>query len=143
MIDNDTEQAALRPAGSGAANDSDPDRQLGRQLSLPFTSQAIAPPTAPRSSAASVADRRASSMSAAERTLWARAAAYAMHSTHDSRTVTANARAAFADRFLRQVDPTGVLPEAERARRAECARRAYFTALAAKSARARRQRRDG
>jgi len=34
-----------------------------------------------------------------------------------------------------------VLPEAERLRRAECARKAYFATLAAKSARARRARR--
>jgi hypothetical protein len=42
---------------------------------------------------------------------------------------------------VRQVDPDGILPEAERQRRAECARKAYYTALAAKSARARRSRR--
>jgi hypothetical protein len=77
----------------------------------------------------------------AERILRARAAAYRLHSLYDSRELTANARAAFQDRFDRQVDPDGVLPEAERRRRAECARKAYYTALAAKSAKARRQRR--
>jgi len=80
----------------------------------------------------------------AERSLRARAAAYRLHSLYDSRQLTANARAAFEQRFARQVDPDGVLPEAERQRRAECARKAYYSAysvLAAKSARVRRNRR--
>jgi hypothetical protein len=45
-------------------------------------------------------------------------------------------------RFERQVDPDGTLPEAERLRRAEAARKAYFTGLAFKSAKARRERRS-
>jgi hypothetical protein len=73
-----------------------------------------------------------------ERSLRARATAYRLHGLYDSRELTINARAAFRDRFARQVDPEGILPEAERQRRAECARKAYYTALAAKSARARR-----
>ncbi len=48
---------------------------------------------------------------------------------------------AFEDRFARQVDPDRALPDAERRRRAECARKAYFAELAAKSAKARRARR--
>ncbi len=75
------------------------------------------------------------------RSLAARAAAYALHSKHDSRDLTANARAAFADRFTKQVDPDNLLPEAERLRRAEAAKKAYFTALALKSAKARAKRR--
>lgn len=78
--------------------------------------------------------------SPAERSLRARAAAYRLHSLHDSRELTRNARLAFNDRFTRQVDPNGVLPEAERQRRAACARKAYFAELAAKSAKARRSR---
>jgi len=74
----------------------------------------------------------------AERTLRARADAYRLHSLYDSRELTANARVAFNDRFARQVDPDGALPIAERQRRAECARKAYFTEPAAKSAGARR-----
>lgn len=74
----------------------------------------------------------------ADRSLQARAAAYRLHSKYDSRDLTRNARKAFNDRFAKQVDPDGVLPEAERARRAECARRAYFAELAARSVRARR-----
>jgi hypothetical protein len=81
-----------------------------------------------------------SELTPAERTLRARAAAYRLHSLYDSRELTANARAAFRDRFAKQVDPDGVLPEAERQRRAECARKAHFAALAAKSVRARRAR---
>jgi len=42
-------------------------------------------------------------------------------------------------RFDRIVDPTGQLAPAERARRAENAKRAYFIELALKSARARRK----
>ena len=80
------------------------------------------------------------SITPAERTLRARAAAYRLHSLYDSRELTKAARAAFNDRFVAQVDPDKRLPEVERQRRAECARKAYYTALAARSARARRQR---
>lgn len=76
----------------------------------------------------------------AQRSLRARAAAYRLHSLYDSRELTAKARAAFQDRFTRQVDPDGLLPEPERQRRAECARKAYYANLAAKSAKARRAR---
>jgi hypothetical protein len=81
-------------------------------------------------------------MTPAERTLQARAAAYRLHSLYDSRELTRAARAAFNDRFVRQVDPDRRLPEAERQRRAVCARKAYYAALAAKSARVRRERRQ-
>lgn len=50
--------------------------------------------------------------------------------THDSRETTAPGRAAFMARFEKQVDPNGVLPEGERRRRAEAAKKAYFTRLA-------------
>jgi hypothetical protein len=46
------------------------------------------------------------------------------------------------DRFERQVDPDGTLPADERAKRAESARKAYFTALALRSSRARAARRE-
>jgi diacylglycerol kinase family enzyme len=45
-------------------------------------------------------------------------------------------------RFLDEVDPLRALPEAERNRRAERARKAYFTKLAYLSSRARSQRRQ-
>jgi hypothetical protein len=44
------------------------------------------------------------------------------------------------DRFEREVDPDGTLPIAERVKRAEHARKAYFLDLARKSAIARRRR---
>lgn len=79
----------------------------------------------------------------AERVLRARIAAYSLHSTHDSREITASARRAFLDRFVREVDPDEVLPTVERARRAQAAKKAYFTRLALKSAQARRGQRRG
>ena len=79
-------------------------------------------------------------MSAEERELRARLAAHAMHARNDSRAVTANARRAFLDRFEREVDPDGVLPVAERLRRAEHAKQAHMLRLALRSARARRMR---
>lgn len=59
--------------------------------------------------------------------------------TEDRRAATAAARAAFLDRFEREVDPLGALAPAERARRAEWARKAHFTRMAYLSAKARRR----
>lgn len=75
----------------------------------------------------------------AERTLRARLAAHTLHASVDSTAHTEPARKAFLARFEHQVDPDGKLPEAERMRRAEHARKAYFTRLALKSAIARRK----
>jgi hypothetical protein len=72
-----------------------------------------------------------------QRSLRARLAAHTLHSRVDSTQHTARARAVFLERFERQVDPDGSLPEAERTRRAEHAKRAYFLELAMKSAKAR------
>jgi hypothetical protein len=74
-------------------------------------------------------------------TLTGRLGAYTLHATHDPRETTKAARAAFLRRFEDEVDPNRELPEAERARRALAARKAYFTRLALKSATARRKRR--
>jgi hypothetical protein len=60
--------------------------------------------------------------------------------TEDPSARTAPGRAAFLARFEDEVDPDRVLPEAERLRRAESARKAYFARLALKSAKVRRQR---
>ena len=60
--------------------------------------------------------------------------------TSDRSARTAPARAALMARFEREVDPGGVLPPQERAKRAESARKAYFLRLALKSAKARRAR---
>ncbi len=71
----------------------------------------------------------ASRIAASER--WARES--------DRAAATAPARNAFNQRFLDMADPDGVLPLAERHRRAELLRRAHFSRLALASARARRK----
>ena len=76
-------------------------------------------------------------------TLRARLGAHTLHSRYDSRELTAPARAAFLAGFEQQVDPEGALPEAERLRRAQHARKAHFTRMALASARARRAGGDG
>lgn len=80
-------------------------------------------------------------MTPAEMSLRGRMGAYAVHARYDSRALTANARRAFLDRFDRQVDPDGILSDEERIRRAELARKAYFSKLALRSAQVRRARR--
>lgn len=77
-----------------------------------------------------------------QRSLQGRLGAYALHArVADPAAHTAPARKAFLDRFEREVDPDGVLPPAELARRAEHARKAYFARLALASAKARSARR--
>jgi hypothetical protein len=66
------------------------------------------------------------------RKLRARLGAYSQLAQYDPRETTRAARAAFNARFDNEVDPQRVLPELERARRAEAARRAYFARLALK-----------
>lgn len=73
-----------------------------------------------------------------QRSLRARLAAHSLHArVADPSAHTAPARKAFLDRFELEADPDGVLPPAERARRAEHLRKAYFAQLAFKSSRAR------
>jgi hypothetical protein len=76
----------------------------------------------------------------AERSLRGRIGAYVLHSRYDSRELTKAARAAFASKCEREVDPDGVLPLEERLRRAEMARKAHYARLALASAAARRKR---
>lgn len=78
-----------------------------------------------------------SELTPSQRSLHARLAAHSRWAKEDPVQGTAAARKAALERFEKQVDPDGVLPPAERARRAESARKAYFTSLALKSARAR------
>jgi hypothetical protein len=75
-----------------------------------------------------------------ERVLAGRIGAYTVHSRYDGLEITAAARRAFNARFEDQVDPDHVLTPAERAKRAEMARKAYFARLALKSAQVRRKR---
>jgi len=79
-----------------------------------------------------------SSLTPAQRSLRARMAAHSSWArTPDPAARTAPARQRFLDRFEREVDPDGRLHPKERQRRAASARKAYFSALALKSAKAR------
>jgi hypothetical protein len=63
---------------------------------------------------------------------------------HEDPTVNAlRGQAGLDARFEREVDPDGTLPPAERARRAENAKRAHFQRLALASSRARSRRKRG
>lgn len=82
------------------------------------------------------------SLTPEQRSLRASIAAHAMHARHDSREITANARAAFLARSLREVDDASSgLPEVERLRRAEHLLRAHMKRMALRSARVRAARR--
>jgi hypothetical protein len=83
---------------------------------------------------ASLRSERVLIASIAAHTRWAR--------TADRTAATAPARAAAADRWLRQVDPDGVLDPVERVQRAESLKSAHFRRLALASAQARRRRRE-
>jgi hypothetical protein len=73
--------------------------------------------------------------------LQARSAVHQSRARTDDRAGrTASARQAFRDRFEREVDPDDKLDPAERAIRAEHARKAYYANLAARSAAVRRRR---
>lgn len=76
-------------------------------------------------------------LSPAERSTRARVAAFTRWAGEDPRPQMQKAREGFERRFLDEVDPNRVLPEAERNRRAAAARRAHFARLALASARAR------
>ncbi len=58
-----------------------------------------------------------------ERSLRSRIGVYALHARHDAKETTKAARKAFMAKFELQVDPDGVLPVAERRRRAAAARK--------------------
>ncbi len=78
------------------------------------------------------------SLTPEQRRLRASLAAHEMHAQHDSREITAGARAGFLAKFLREVDAaTPGLPEAERLRRAEHLLRAHMQRLALASSKAR------
>lgn len=75
-----------------------------------------------------------------ERTLRSRSGGHTSWANTTDRTArTEPARRKFNEKFLQQVDPDGLLAPAERARRAEHARKAYFASLALKSAQSRRR----
>lgn len=75
-----------------------------------------------------------------QRRLRAQVAAHTLHAhVADPAAHTLPARTKFLERFEREVDPDGLLEPAERARRAEHARKAHFLRMALKSAQARRK----
>ena len=82
-------------------------------------------------------------MAGSSHALRGRIGAFALHAKYDSREITAPARAKFLQRFLDEVDPERVLPEAERNRRADFARKRYFARLALRSAQVRARRKAG
>jgi len=83
----------------------------------------------------------ASKLTPAQRVLRARLAAHASWASTADRTARTRAASdAFAARFERDVDPDGVLDPAERTRRAQSAKKAYFQRLALASSKARGQR---
>ena len=78
------------------------------------------------------------SESPAQRAMRSRIAAHLSWAKTPDRTArTASARGRFEERFLNAVDPGRILPEAERLRRAQHAKKAYFLDLARRSAQAR------
>lgn len=77
-----------------------------------------------------------------QRVMRARLAAFAMHAKHDPKKTTTKARETFLSNFEHDVDPDGVLPEKERKRRAESARKAYFARLAFSSSKARTKKKE-
>lgn len=84
------------------------------------------------------------SLSPIDRSLRGQIAAHtSWANTSDRSARTRNARAKFDERFEREVDPEGILPPEERAKRAENARKAHFARLAFKSAKARAARKNG
>lgn len=81
-----------------------------------------------------------STLSPSERKLRAQIAAHtSWANTEDRKARTSAGTAALLSKFEREVDPDGVLDPAERARRADSARKAHFARLAFLSAQARRK----
>lgn len=76
-------------------------------------------------------------LSPSERSLRGRLGGLALAASRDPLEYTAAARQAFRDRFLHEVDPDLTLPEPERRRRAEAARKLHYARLALRSARVR------
>lgn len=84
------------------------------------------------------------SLTPQERTLRAKLAAHTLHAhLEDPVAHTRPAREAFERKFLDEVDPDRLLPEAERQRRAEHARKAHYLRLAALGVKARAARKKG
>lgn len=83
------------------------------------------------------------SLTPEQRSLRASIAGNSRWSQEDPKEGTQPARKAFEQRFLDQVDPLRVLPEAERKRRANAALRAHMQRLALRSSKVRAARKAG
>jgi hypothetical protein len=83
------------------------------------------------------------SLSREQRRLRAQIAANTRWSAEDPKEGIKPARAGYERRFELEVDPHGLLPEAERTRRARAAMRAHMQRLALASSKARRARKAG
>lgn len=77
-------------------------------------------------------------LSSEQRRLRAQIAALTRWSQEDPAANAARGQAGLLAKFEREVDPAGVLPSAERTRRAEAARKAHMARLAFQSSKARR-----
>jgi hypothetical protein len=89
---------------------------------------------------------RSSPLTPEQRSLRARIGAYDAQARHGGHALTEKARAVSPSGEVfweNKVDPDGVLPTKERARRAQAAKKAYFTRLAFASSRARSARKGG
>jgi hypothetical protein len=80
-------------------------------------------------------------LTATQRIQRARIAALTRWSREDPAASAARGQAGLLAKFVEQVDPDRVLPEAERIRRAEAARRAHMQRLAFRSSKVRARRR--
>src|ERR1700674_1587667 len=107
---------------------------MGQQVSI------VEPDSSTENTQASSASTPKAGSDRTDRSSIARQGAYTLHAKYDSRELTQRARRKFLDRFIDDVDPKRELPEQERLRRAESLKKAYFPALARRSAAARSQR---
>ena len=78
-----------------------------------------------------------------QRTIRGAIAANTRWSREDPAVNAGRGQAGLVEKFRREVDPDGTLPEAERERRAQCAYRAHFQRLALASSKARGARKGG
>ena len=83
------------------------------------------------------------SLTPEQRSHRARIAAHTLHGSRDPVKHTEPARKAFLEGFELKADPEGILPEAERKRRAEHLRKAHMYRLALASSKVRAKGGDG
>ena len=89
--------------------------------------------------AVTVSSNTAPDGAASDRVMRAKIAAHTRWARADPDETSRAARRRIEARFLAEADPAGALSLSERVRRAEHLKKAYFTSLARKSARVRRE----